>query len=776
MRKLSGRMLILWALSVILCVVACAPAFASVGDRVLVRIQDGDNDTRILNLLPYGDGFILSVRKNNNPELMLYPDAKAQPETFVLDEKALQEESEEGESGIYTFVNNWFSWNNEVYALTEKTTFGGNTDSTAFSAMKARLENGQVILEASGLPELDLSGLVQEEDGDWEVLDILNLFISGSSLVLVLGEDEPERLEVIDLRDGFCTEVEPDDFSEAAPGPEGSLLITKAEWSEEGNTATVRICSMDPDGRNEKLLAEISGCSNSIIIPCYDKEKDTLYFVRNGELCGIPQFDPERIEPVNSCLEPGESAVMLPGGFVLMKTRDAVLIKNTDPAQRGSVTLRILNRGWGETISETIYAMSSVRGDISVIQQEEGDIRQDILQAMLTRDDSIDIYVLHYDSNEFLTLFNREYLPDLSGNAKIAENTDRLYPYIRDAVMQEGKIIGVPVWVQGTTIGVSKTAWKTIGGTDAELPKTWSQFFDWLGALPERMEGKDVTLTNADRVYVRGEILHMLLDQYEIRMERRGEKDYAFASPELCEAVRKLNNVDFNALHVADNWSQENEDEPYDDSGVYREPLLYIDVSTRVSGDRWEIPFALSFSEGEEAILPVEMDVAFVNPFSVHQEEAAEFLALAMENLNLEDQYNVYTDRTEPVRRPEYEEDIQWLRDMIESDRENLEKAKGEEKDRISEEIRLLEEGLKEFELEDWRISREEIESYRERQSRYMIRGYDFFNDLFTTEDDEERFHEFEQIFRTMENAKMSPEELLGMLDQKVRMIRMERN
>ena len=761
---------VLWMTVLLLLVLTCVPAFASVGDRVLFRASsDGYSETGILNLLPCGDGFIIAVRENNRPELVLYTDIKAQPESFLLDEKSLQEMNAESETRLS--AENWFFWNNGVYALVRKVTYNGDSDHTEFIVRKAMLDDGQVILEDSGFPELDLSGMVKtENDGYESVRNLIGLFATGDHLILVLGEEEPETLDILNLQDGFCTEYEPDNCCEAAPGPNGTLMITKADWATDSSTATVQVCSIDPDNLSEKLLTEISGCTGGMITPCYNPAADTLYFIRGGELYAMPQFDPERIESVNTCPQLCTSAVSLPDGFVLIKTADSVILKNTDPARLGNITLRILNRGRGNTIPETIYAMGSVRGDISVIQQEEGEIRHDILQAMLTRDDSIDIYVLHYDSNEFQAFLSRRYLPDLGENAKISENTERLYPYIQDAVLQNGKIIGVPVCFVGTALGVDREVWKQIGGSAEELPKTWSRFFDWLEVLPERLEGQDVRLNKADRVFFRGEILQMLLNQYEIRMEHRGEKDYAFASSELCDLVHRLNSVDYDALRLPDNWKQ---DESYQDPNELKQPLLNTSVFSPIVGESWNTLLALSFVEGEEATLPVEMDIAFVNPFSVHREEAMEFLALAMENLDIYDKYNAYADMTEPVRYPEFEEEMQWLRDVIDTRRKNLEKAKNdEEKDRINEEILLLENNMKKSEENDWKISPADVERYQKRQDMLMIRGYDFFNDLFTADTIEENHEEFERLFW----SERAPEDILEDIDRQIRMIGMEGN
>ncbi|MBQ6288539.1 MAG: carbohydrate ABC transporter substrate-binding protein [Clostridia bacterium] len=779
MRKMNGKRFILGLMALILCVTACAPALASTGDRVLFYSseQNGNDDEKILNLFPYGEGFVIAVQKGNEQDILRFENTGAQPETFVWDDHALNEEAADEATDFYASVSNWFCWQNELYALVCQSTYDEDYDHTEFSVLKARMEENQVTLEKAGLPTLDLISLVKGEEGSEYTQKILNLFVLDDKLVILQGEEEIETLAAISLRDGYCTELDVDEYSEIVPGSEGTLLVTKAEWSGSDNTATIQISSMDIDGRNEKLLAEIPGCSSEMIAPCYDPEKDTLYFVRNGELCAMPQFDPERIETVNSCTRAGETAYMLPGGFILMKTTDSVMIKNTDPAQRGSVTLRIRNDGWGTNVmSETVYDMNNVRGDVSVVLQDVDEVKMDILQAMLTQDASIDIYMLHYDSNEFSALRNRGYLPDLSGNKMIAENMNRMYPYLQEAMKQNGEIIGVPVYFSSGVIGVNEKLWEQIGGTEEELPKTWSQFFDWIKTLPKRLEGKDVSfIGGTDRAYFRGEILHMLMNQYEVLMERKGEKDYAFNSPMMCDLVQQLNDVDFDALRVSDHWYWE-EDDTYENPEAMKAPLLQIGTSTLMAGQNEFTPMALRLMEEEEAVLPVEMHVAFLNPYSTHQEEAIEFLALAMENLDPYDTYTAYADTTEPLRYPDYVEDMKWYSDFIESMKTKRDAAKGEEREEIEKTIENLEKNRQEDEQNLWQISSRMIDRYQKWQNLYKVQGYTFFNDLFTADNDEERNEEFEEIFRNMENAKMSPEELLETIDKKVRMIRMENN
>ncbi len=267
----------------------------------------------------------------------------------------------------------------------------------------------------------------------------------------------------------------------------------------------------------------------------------------------------------------------------------------------------------------------------------------------------------------------------------------------------------------------------------------------------------------------------MLMNQYEVLMERKGEKEYVFASPELIALVQQLNDVNYDALRVSDHWHWE-EDDTYENPEAMKPPLLQLGVSALLNGQNEFTPLALSLWEGEDAVLPVELHMAFLNPYSNHQEEAAEFLALAMDHLDFSNRYTAYADQTEPVRFPDYEEDMKWFEEVIEELKANKETAKDEEQEEIEESIRRLEKNRKHTEENSWMISAQAIERYQKWQNLYKVQGYTFFNDLFTAENDEERYEEFEKIFRNMEDAKRNPKDILEEIDRRTWMIRSERN
>ena len=773
MRKMNGKRFILGLMALMMCLTMCAPAFASTGDRILVHetSMDGFLPTTVRAVVPSENGFV--IVKSNESEVIIekYADVKAEPEIFVLDEEAQRTE----DSSFYIYP--WFSWKGELYGFENKTIYTGEGSSSLVFLQHVKLENGEVILEESGLPELDLSGVMEGEEGEEFFSYASASFVMDDKLFLgVYGEEETYLLEMIDLADGSCSEIEiSGELEEVAPGPEGTVLIVRWEWDADTSTNTVKVSGLDLKSQEEKEIGVFTGLENANVNPCYDRKTDTLYIIKDGELWAVPQFDVERMEAVNDCPNIGEGVIMLPEGFVLIWSVDNVMIKNTDPSQRGSISLRVSDRGFGSAMTETVYDMNNKRGDISVVVRPEWGKRTDIVQAMLYRDGSTDVYTLPMDENEFMALRNRGYLPDLSSNEKIVESTSRLYPYIQEAVKQDGKIIGVPVCFDGRTIGIHMEAWKEIGGTEEELPKTWSQFFDWLETLPERLEGRDISVISSweSRDSFRAEILEAMLNQYEVWMEKKGETDYYFAAPELCELVRRLDGLDYAALQIRVS-DDEDGDGYFDD---YDEKIALLDNLTSMlfyDGSAY-CPMALSFSEDEEPVMPIEVSVAFMNPFSEHPQEAMEFLALAADNLYGLDQYAAYTDRTEPLHYSGYESEQKFYQERIENLKKQIEAAEnGDDREMLTQFLQNAEEELEYSEKTSWIVSREQIERYQQWQKYFKAKEYSFLNVLYASADEEEDSDEYTRLF--YDSYGMKPEELLGALDKKIRMMRMEGN
>ena len=59
MKRLNGRRMILWIMTLVLCVTTCMPAFASVGDRTLIHSNRDTSEVSIRGIYPLGEGFCI---------------------------------------------------------------------------------------------------------------------------------------------------------------------------------------------------------------------------------------------------------------------------------------------------------------------------------------------------------------------------------------------------------------------------------------------------------------------------------------------------------------------------------------------------------------------------------------------------------------------------------------------------------------------------------------------------------------------------------------------
>ena len=84
MKRLTGKTMFLWVMTLILCVTACAPAFASVGDRTLLH-ETADNGSyvgaNIMGVYRLKDSFCVITREWETTVLK-YATPQSEPEKF----------------------------------------------------------------------------------------------------------------------------------------------------------------------------------------------------------------------------------------------------------------------------------------------------------------------------------------------------------------------------------------------------------------------------------------------------------------------------------------------------------------------------------------------------------------------------------------------------------------------------------------------------------------------------------------------------------------------
>ena len=774
------KKLILWILTAALCLTACAPALAAAGDRTLVHLTtaDGYMSAYISNVFLTEDGIAVFMNGSES-KVVVYREGQEPAEYLLEEEGPTQITAEEGEEDSYimSFMQNtgWFTWQGGLYAVQYRNTYDGdNSVVEGGFVKKVRLADGKVLLEDCEIPQLEWTYMIEEYGGGQQSSRGLNRLTVTGGMLVGSGWDNSGSsvLEVFDLSTGRAEEIPTQDMDSIFPATEGTLLMTRYEWGEEPIEHIIRY---DLAGQSEEELGSFPLTNGQVQGLCLDEKTGTLYLAVDGEIRTAKNMDLENAEAVTDCpLTYDVNMQLLEDGRLLLWNQNAAVIRNPDPAAKGDTfTLTIQDMVYAENLSETVYDYADARGD-AVVVLKRGGLTSGILQAMMNQDAGTDIYTLYYDSSEFDALRNRGFLADLSGNAALSAAAGRMYPFLQDALQKDGKLTAVPVSVNGNTIGIHTDIWQKLGGTEEELPKTWSQFFDWLESLPEKVDGTEYAVFDMwmDRENFRSNMLNILLNQYQTLLNE-GEMEYAFNTPLLRGLLERMDSLDYDALKLAEpNYEEDGGMISYG-GDTYREPLL--DIYTDVVLESWSgaaRPMLLSMEEGREPILPVRVNVAFVNPYSAHAEAAAEYLALSLKNIRKNVQYSVFTDQKEPVRDPYYAENQKQLTQWLEEARAQLEKDE-DNRAMWEENIRMYEENLADNEKNSWMIRPEAIEAYEERTQWLRVLSYDFAGAMMSSDNGGGDYYSMVWGYA---QQQVSAQELLSGIDKKVQMMRLEGN
>lgn len=758
-------------LSLCLCLAAAFPALAAEGDKVVYHLKSTEGYwSGYLTYADVLDGDVYVFMNGEKELLRVYPADGSEAAEYAV-EQPVQEETADG---MYTVENTvcWFIWQGGLYALRARTTSGGDvTEVDGGYVMKAELKDGAVTFSDAGLPKLDWDNMI-EDYGNWKSSRSLNsYFVQGDSLIGSTWDQNGNTVLMrFDLQTGAAEELYIQDVNGLFAGPEGSVYVTRFEW---GDVVKARIFRYDLAAGTEEEIGVLEGAYNTPSGLCWDESKNLLYYIYNGEVLAAPGGDVTAATPVTDCPATGEThASLMPDGRLMIWSQSDVILRNPDPAARAEqLTLTVQDYAYGQTISETNFDFTTSSADRAVILRRDGDTAS-VLQAMMNQDDTVDIYTLNYSASEFEALRSRGYLADLSGNADIVKAVDRMYPYLQEALKTDGKLTAIPLDLYGNTFGIRADIMEKAGITREELPTTWEAFFDWLNALPERLAGTDIQIFDAytTRNSLRWDFLSLLLNQYQAYLNEGGA-DYTFNTPLLRGLLQRLDEVNWDALGLRD--PEEGGEEMY--SGEYREPLIDTYASLTVaSWGSTVLPFTPSLEEGAEPVLPVNLSVAFVNPYSRHPAEAAEYLALSMNNYMAATRYTLFSDLTEPVREPYYEENRKQQEGYLESAKEALAAAQDDmERETWGNVIHDYEESLADLEKTAWLISGDAIENYRAIVPFLKPLSYDFTTQLYS---DAESAGSFYELLDGYTMGSVSAEELLTAIDRKVQMMRLEGN
>ena len=755
-------------------------ALAGEGDRILALMSNDDHYStgNLRQIITVGNQIYLFIQ-GSQQELRVIDAVSGESETYdmsaLMDRMAAQpavEAEEAGEDAAVEEMVAWFAREDGLYTIVNRTIVHGEESQVdGGHVRKLLLAEGEMELAQEDTLVLDWSGMT-EQSGAYVYSKYINKCeASADRLYLSIYEEMGnEAIRVYNLQDGSCEERIIPNMNGFAVAEDGRLLISRYIW---GENSEQTITLYDPETESEELLLRSNAEEGSISGVAFDQKTGNVYFVKGGELLMAPAGDAGQAIAVNDCpLTSIESfGKLLPNGQMLLWGYNAAVLRNTDPALRSQVTVRIRPFSWSMGLDSACFAFSAERSDITLVREDWGDT-DTLLQGMMNRDDQVDVYLINLDDSAFNAVLERGFTLDLSGNPVLTEAAARMYPQIRDAVSKDGKLMAVPVSFSGSGLGYRTEALEKLGMTEADLPKTWNQLLDFLEALPERLKGTEV---RAFEVYSWREDLQQSLVNWILTQFSITRPEASFNTEELRSLLERIRQLDYDALGVMteEELQQAEEQGAFESRAWEMETLLstYADYSLAVYGDG-TVPLALSLAEGEAPMLPCSMTVAFVNPYSKHPQEAMAFLESMLNHLDTGTRYSFYPDLNDPVRYPNHEEGRKNLEKWVEEARLNLEKAEDEEKENWQNIVDEYTKELEDYDEKNWMLSPRQIAAYRSNAEYLTPTKWDFYRAIYNSEGGE-RFWDLQHGFV---EGNTSAAELLNFIDQKVRLMRLEGN
>ncbi len=638
--------------------------------------------------------------------------------------------------------------------------------------------------------QLDWSKMEDKQDTYTYVRDAYRLCIMGNKLFAMIRNNEdyykPE-FAAFDLASGAKQIFDAPFVQDMAPYKDGKLLVRvydmeKAYQEGQKEPAKPTLAVFDPaDGS----LTEAGPFGDAYVFGmAYQPETDTLFYTTNSKLMAMKALGAATqaaFMPVDYADE--SPAVMLPGGLYAINTWSGLLVRNTDPQYLPTSTLAVYN-GYMDaaTMSFSLeYPQVPVTFNTNVYFEDA----QALAQAMVSGDNSFDIYNFDISYQDFIGLMEKGYCMDLSGSPELSAELAKMYPFLQSAVGQDGKFYAMPTMMYGNGLSISPKVWEENGLTD-KLPGSFLELIDFMNWWVDEGQNQYPNVQLMQGIGDYGEAMfQMALDLYVHQSQAKNE-ELSFDTPLFRKVMEALEGMKTKELNEMLQSQTDMGGMPSSRAAIIAmkragagggmgDALFmnygdWLNVQGGLSSLQYSKPLILPLEEGETVHIPVYVQGLFINPNTKNPEMALKYVENALKHMDPAQHIMMFPDDNEPVPMPNFEQTVQQWNDELEKAKKRLETAKPEEKKDIETLVQSYEDLVANKDLYYWQVAEENITQYREVAPLCYVampnvldyRAKDGTSEIMTLVD---RYRQ----------KQMSLDQFIQEVDQKIRMITLER-
>ena len=581
------------------------------------------------------------------------------------------------------------------------------------------------------------------------------LFEGGAGIALVVMDPEhPGDVAVQDLNG----------WDNRLLSTDGGVLLSCYEFEEEGVQVIYRVGSDGDLTPLCRLPGELRGIAA-------DRETGAVYAVVNGKAFVVDPETGEQDAPFGALpMRPNAAAALSGGqGYALaMGTRVAVL----DPAGRldEDHVLTVYNEYPEDWLVNAALNYSVAHPELPVALMDEGRFTDQILGDMLAKNPEPDIYVLYWREAPCQAMLERGYVLPLEGSAALEALAERVYPGVGKAIAPDGTLLAVPVGEQSTGMGVSPNLLEKLGLTLDDVPRDWPGFLNFLEEqIKPNLDALEAygsfTYDDMTENVFRQSLLESILNGYVTCAVAAGRAP-EYDDPALLAALEKLDGMDLSGYGL-----RRDEEDSYDfgfDIDVDAEYLIQFNMSYdfQFASEGCE-PVLLGFGDDLPGVLPLDLQVALVNPFSPRAAEAVALLEEVAEQLPDAVRYAFCPDLNEPVEQPDAERTRAYYQREIDAVQTLMDRAEPAEQQALQAELDEWQAALDDYnERWVWLIPREKLDWYRANGDAVAVQAPSWF--------EKDASGEAWDLMEQYLGRQISAREFLDAVSRKARMLEME--
>ena len=626
--------------------------------------------------------------------------------------------------------------------------------------------NGSAVL---GTPiQLDFTGLAQSNEDKTVVKEVYRLGISGNKLYAMLRDNDADDQPVLacfDLLTGAKQVLELPGAQDMTPYKDGKLLVK----------------IFDAEKADKPALAVVDPADNSVSVKVtfeddnefgfvYQPETDTLYYATTSKLMAMNGFASAAqiayVPAGNMDNSAGAcSAALLPGSLYVLNTPDGLIVRNTNSQVTTTGTLTVY--GGQPDPAATTFTQKYPQTPVTYNDEVDYISADALVQTMVSGDNSYDIYKVLIQYQDLQNMIQKGYCQDLSASPKIGEEMANMYPFISNAVTQDGKIYAVPVYMGSRGLRMMPDVWAEAGLND-KIPSSFLGLLDFFVWWSEEGldQHPDVQLLSDVTDY--GEALFRItMSQYVYNFQAEN-KELSFDTPLFRTMMQTLEKVDMEGLNktITSNSRQDDRDanallEDYGD---------WLSANAMVRNRSNAEPLILPMEEGGPKHIPVYIEVFFINPLTQNMDLALKYLENVLENTNSDQHVMMYPNDNEPVPMPGNEQMVAKWQEEVDKLEKLLKKAKPEQKKDIETNIQSYKDLLAKKDDFLWSVSAESIARYRELAPLCFAATVNLLN--YQAQDGSSQINTLIERYR---QKKISLDQFITEADSKIQMILLER-